>query len=272
MGASTVSASPEVAGLMYHEVTDDPTTSGFQRPGALPYTLTRAAFASHLHAIAGGPLKPELVTDVDLSSTNGNGKHRHLVLTFDDGGASALYVAEELAKRNWRAHFFIITSRIGERTFLKPADIRTLRSAGHLVGTHSHTHPDIFRGLPRELMATEWRVSRAILEALLGEPCIAGSVPGGDISRLVLESAGDAGLRYLFTSEPLVRPARVGDTWVLGRVILKAGVSAGTIRQLVAFHGWQRAQLIRRLGGIARALFPPLYEQYVRLRTRERHS
>ena len=66
MGASTVSASPEVAGLMYHEVTDDPTTSGFQRPGALPYTLTRAAFASHLHAIAGGPLKPELVTDVDL--------------------------------------------------------------------------------------------------------------------------------------------------------------------------------------------------------------
>ena len=131
---------------------------------------------------------------------------------------------------------------------------------------------DIFRALPRELMATEWRVSRAILEALLGEPCIAGSVPGGDISRLVLESAGDAGLRYLFTSEPLVRPARVGDTWVLGRVILKAGVSAGTIRQLVAFHGWQRAQLIRRLGGIARALFPPLYAQYVRLRTRERHS
>src|SRR6185503_19402527 len=35
---------PEIAGLMYHEVTDDPTSSGFQRPGALPYTLSRAAF------------------------------------------------------------------------------------------------------------------------------------------------------------------------------------------------------------------------------------
>ncbi|HEV8510107.1 MAG TPA: polysaccharide deacetylase family protein [Gemmatimonadales bacterium] len=258
---------PEIAGLMYHEVTDDPTTSGFQRPGALPYTLTRGAFGRHMDAIAGGSLKPELVSDLDLC---GNGKRRHLLLTFDDGGASAMYVAEELARRGWKAHFFIITSRIGERTFLKPADIRTLRSAGHLVGTHSHTHPDIFCNLPRELMATEWRVSRAILEALLGEPCVTASVPGGDISRVVLESAGDGGIRYLFTSEPLVTPERIGDTWILGRVILKAGVSAATVRQLVAFRGWQRVQLIRRLGGIARALFPPLYARYVRLRTRER--
>ena len=261
----------EIAGLMYHEVTDDPTTSGFQRPGALPYTLTRAAFERHLNAIAGGALKPELVTNVNLLA-NGNGNSRHLLLTFDDGGRSAMYVAEELARRGWKAHFFVITGRIGERTFLQPADIKTLRSAGHVVGTHSHTHPDIFRSLPRELMATEWRVSRAILEALLGEPCEAASVPGGDISRVALESAGDAGLRYLFTSEPLLTPDRIGETWILGRVIVKAGVSASTIRQLVAFRGWQRAQLLRRLGGIARALFPPLYAQYVRLRTRERSS
>lgn len=259
---------PEIAGLMYHEVTDDPTSSGFQRPGALPYTLSRAAFARHLDAIAAGQLKPELVSQLDLRA---NGK-RHLLLTFDDGGTSALYVADELARRGWKAHFFIITARIGERTFLKPADIRTLRSAGHIVGTHSHTHPDIFRSLPRELMTTEWRVSRAILEALLGEPCLTGSVPGGDISPLVLESAADAGIQYLFTSEPLLRPERMGDTWILGRVILKGGVSAATIRELVAFRGWHRIQLWRRLGGIARTLFPPLYAHYVRLRTRERHS
>lgn len=254
---------------MYHEVTDDPKTSGFQRPGALPYTLTTAAFAKHLDAIAAGQLKPELVSELDLC---GGDRNRHLLLTFDDGGASALYVAEELARRGWKAHFFIITGRIGERTFLKSADIRTLRGFGHIVGTHSHTHPDIFRALPRELMTTEWRVSRAILESLLGEACITASVPGGDISRVVLESAGDGGIRYLFTSEPLLRPERLGDTWILGRVILKAGVSASTIRQLVSFRGWQRVQLLRRLGGIARSLFPPLYEQYVRLRTRERPS
>lgn len=264
----TVKAHTEVAGLMYHEVTDDPTTSGFQRPGALPYTFSRAAFARHLDAIGKGELRPELVTALDLAHEGG----RHLALTFDDGGASAMYVADELARRGWHAHFFIITSRIGERTFLKPSDIRTLRSAGHVVGTHSHTHPDIFRNLSRTMMATEWSVSRAILEGLLGEPCVAASVPGGDISPAVLESVSDAGLRFLFTSEPLLKPGRVGQTWIFGRVILKAGVSASTIGQLVAFRGWQRVQLLRWLGGVARNLFPPLYAQYVRLRTRERPS
>ena len=261
--------SPQVAGLMYHEVTDDPKTSGFQRPGALPYTYKRAAFARHLNAIAQGPVAPELVTDIDFARLD---HRRHVLITFDDGGASALYSAEELQKRGWRAHFFIVTARIGERTFLKPADIRTLRAAGHIVGSHSHTHPDIFRDLSPEMMATEWRVSRAILESLLGEPCVAASVPGGDISRAVLDSASDAGMHYLFTSEPYLRPERVGHTWVLGRVILKAGMSAATIRELVSFRGWQRVQLLRRIRGWARSLSPSLYAQYVRLRTRERPS
>lgn len=260
---------PEIAGLMYHEVTDDPKSSGFQRAAALPYTLTRAAFGRHLDAIAGGALVPQLVTDIDLAQ---NGRGRHLVLTFDDGGASAMYAAEALGRRGWKGHFFIVTGRIGERTFLKGSDIKELRAAGHLIGSHSHTHPDIFRGLTRGMMTTEWKVSCAILEALLGEPCTAASVPGGDISRTVLESVGDAGIRYLFTSEPQLRPQRVGATWVLGRLILKAGLSAATIKELVAFRGWQRVQLVRRLGWLARALFPPLYAHYVKLRTRERPS
>jgi peptidoglycan/xylan/chitin deacetylase (PgdA/CDA1 family) len=252
---------------MYHEVTDDPKTSGFQRPGALPYTYTKAAFAQHLDAIADGPVAPQLVTDIDFAHL---GQGRHLLLTFDDGGTSALYAAEQLEKRGWRAHFFIVTARIGERTFLKPADIKTLRAAGHIVGTHSHTHPDIFRALSPEVMVTEWQVSRAILGSLLGEPCVAGSVPGGDISPAAIESASGAGLQYLFTSEPELQPERVGQTWVLGRAILKAGVAPATIRQLVSFRGWHRAQLIRRLGGWARSLSPSLYARYVRLRTRER--
>lgn len=260
-------ASPRIASLMYHEVTDDPKSSGFQRRAALPYTYGVAAFARHLDAVATGPCVPELVTGLGLERGDDG---RHVLLTFDDGGASALYAAEQLAARGWRGHFFVITSRIGERTFLKPADVRTLRDAGHVVGTHSHTHPDIFRGLTRERMAEEWCTSREILQDLLGEPCEAGSVPGGDISREVLESAAGCGLRWLFTSEPELTPARVGGMWVLGRAILKAGDSPDTVRALVSFRGWERAQLWRRLGGAARTLFPPLYAHYVRLRTRER--
>jgi peptidoglycan/xylan/chitin deacetylase (PgdA/CDA1 family) len=257
----------EIACLMYHEVTDDPATSGFQRPAARAYTLSAEVFARHVDAIARGSLTPELIGDVELSRPG-----RHLLLTFDDGGKSALYTAEQLERRGWKGHFFIVTGLIGKRTFLSVADIRALRDRGHVVGSHSHTHPDIFRGLTHERMLVEWRTSCDMLSDLLGEPCIAGSVPGGDISRAVFASAQEAGLRYLFTSEPWPHPARVGDTWVLGRVCLKADVSPGTIAELVQFRGWQRAQFVRGMGRIARALCPPLYEHYVRLRTREEAS
>ena len=39
---------PELAGLMYHDVVDAPAASGFSRPGALPYKLTRAAFGAQV--------------------------------------------------------------------------------------------------------------------------------------------------------------------------------------------------------------------------------
>src|SRR3954471_24230820 len=101
----------ELACLMYHEVTDDPTSSGFQRPAARNYTLTRAAFAGHLAGFRAAGIGPAPITGVPLTEPG-----PHLLLTFDDGGRSALYAAEELAKLGWAAHFFVVTARIGERT------------------------------------------------------------------------------------------------------------------------------------------------------------
>jgi peptidoglycan/xylan/chitin deacetylase (PgdA/CDA1 family) len=254
-----------VAGLMYHEITDLPHTSGLQRRSALAYTLSCAAFDRHLEAIASGPLAPELVTGVEPESEGG-----HLLLTFDDGGRSALYVADELARRGWRAHFFVVTGRIGERTFLDAGAIRHLASCGHVVGSHSHSHPDIFRALSRPAMLEEWRTSCDILASLLGRPCTAASVPGGDISPAVLGVAAEAGLRVLFTSEPLLRPIRVGRCWVFGRFCVKAGTPVSRVSDLIRLRGWRRALLERRLKEIARRSFSGLYEAYVHYVTRPR--
>lgn len=251
-------ARSEIACLMYHEVTDDPASTGLQRLGAYRYTLTPNAFAEHLARFASAPSAPELVGAVVFGAPG-----RHLLLTFDDGGRSALYAAAELSRRGWKAHFFIVTSRLGERTFLDRAGLLELKQQGHLVGTHSHTHPDIFRDLSRSRMLDEWRGSRAILEDLLGEPCIAGSVPGGDISAEVLDAADEAGLRFLFTSEPWNTPRKVGDCWVIGRMSLKAGMSADSVDALVRFRGWKKARLERGLKAIARHGMAPLYRMYV---------
>jgi len=248
----------EVATFAYHEVTDDPTTSGFQRAGARPYTLTPRRFAEHLDAIAAAPCRPTLAGEIDFDRPT-----RHLLLTFDDGGKSALYASDQLAQRGWRGHFFIVTGLIGDRTFLDAAAIRHLRRCGHLVGSHSHTHPDVFRALTREEMAEQWRVSAAILADLLGEPCLSASVPGGDSSPTVLRSAATAGFRYLFTSEPDLRPHRVDDCRILGRVFPKAKLSLAAVRDLAQFRGWSRALLVRRLKVLVRTTLPPLYRAYL---------
>ena len=251
------------ATFAYHEVTDDPASTGFQRPGAVPYRLSRAAFADHLAALASGAMVPELVTAVDPTRPS-----RHFLLTFDDGGKSALEVGALLARRDWRAHFFIITNLLGTRTFLDAAGVRELRTMGHLIGSHSHTHPSIFREQPADRMLQEWQVSRDRLAQILGEPCVVASVPGGDISPAVLRSADTAGFEHLFTSEPWLRPRRIGTCWVFGRFMAKASTPVDEIEGLVRFRGWERALLVRRLKVAARYAMAPLYRRLVRRRTR----
>jgi peptidoglycan/xylan/chitin deacetylase (PgdA/CDA1 family) len=251
-----------VATFMFHEVTDDPTSSGFQRPGAMAYKHSPQAFANYLNQLATAPQLPEIVTAVDLTQPG-----RHVFLTFDDGGKSALAAAGALERRGWRGHFFIVTSLLGNRTFLTAEEIRALRRGGHVIGSHSHTHPSIFRDQTPGRMVEEWRASCDQLAQLLGEPCLTASVPGGDISSQVLESARTAGLRYVFTSEPWLTPRRLDPCWILGRYSVKVATSATRVGELARFRGWTSAMVRRRLKVLATRALPPLYRLYIRART-----
>lgn len=253
----------EAVSLMYHDVTDRDKWSGFQRNGARPYILSRDTFDAHLAEIQRGPLRPALIDDVDLG-----GVERHLFLTFDDGGRSAVHVAERLAQLGWPGHFFIVTEQIGERTFLDPSEIREIRQMGHHVGSHSHTHPDIFWDLPLGRMTAEWKQSGEILSDILGEPCISASIPGGDTSRTVLKSAANAGMRYVFTSEPRLQIHRVGDCHILGRLTVKGDLSLDALRARLAGRGWVLTMLQRQLKLLARRTLAPMYRMYVRRSTR----
>jgi peptidoglycan/xylan/chitin deacetylase (PgdA/CDA1 family) len=260
------SGSPDklIAGLGYHDVTDRPSESGFQRNGALPFKLSPATFRAHMDRIAASGITPALVSSIDLTHPG-----RHLMLTFDDGGKSALEIGEELCRRGWRGHFFISTALIGRRTFLATTDIRELHRAGHLIGSHSHNHPDIYRELSWEQMVVEWRQSGDILAQILGEPCLAAAIPGGEISDAVTRSAAAARMRYLFTSEPWLHPRVVAGTLVLGRFCAKSSTTAEEIGRLAAFQGWGRKLLIRRLKQFAGRSLPTLYRMYVGRSTRE---
>jgi peptidoglycan/xylan/chitin deacetylase (PgdA/CDA1 family) len=248
----------QTAGLGYHEVTNDPFSTGIQgRPRSAQFTLTTAAFEEHLARVAGAAVQPTLVTQTDLTQPG-----RHLFLTFDDGGKSAMHAAEALARRGWRGHFFIVTSAIGQRTFVGTADMHELRDAGHVVGSHSHTHPYVFRDQTIERMVDEWRVSADIVAQILGQPCEAASVPGGHVSAAVLRSGAEAGLRYLFTTTPTLAPRNIGGCWILGRALIKATHPLHQIEALVQFRGWTAALILRQLKDAAARSMPGLFRAY----------
>jgi peptidoglycan/xylan/chitin deacetylase (PgdA/CDA1 family) len=256
---------PRIAAFAYHDVTDHPSTTGFQRPAAFPYKLPVETFRQHLAVMAAGPCAPaRLITDIDLAQDAA-----YLVLTADDGGRSAMTVGHELEQRGWRGHFFITTSRLGSPGFLDAAGVRALHAAGHVIGSHSHTHPNIFRELSPDRMRDEWRRSIDRLADITGAPCTTASVPGGDASLLVGRTAAAAGIRVLFTSEPTLRPARIGGCLVVGRFCPKVHTTIEYVRRLARLEAWGHALLVRRLKELARRTLPGVYRAYVRRTTQE---
>jgi len=219
--------------LEYHDVieaghADD---SGFAGSGPASYKLTRAAFDRHLDAIGRTITQPPRQALDSLTTPAG----RPLFLTFDDGGVGSIaYTADALERRGGRGHFFITAQQIGGPAFVSPAQVRQLRARGHVIGTHSYSHPLRMGGCGREEILDEWQRSTAILSDILGEAVIIGSVPGGYYRRPVAETAAQAGLKLLFTSAPTVRCWTVDGCTVAGRFTIRSWTTATTAAALAA--------------------------------------
>lgn len=218
--------------LLYHDVApahEWPAT-GFQGGDADIYKLTPAEFDDHLSDLEASGLPPGLAPDDRADSW---------LLTFDDGGTSALAtIAPALERRGWRGHFFMTTGWIGAPGFLDAQGLRTLAGRGHVVGSHSVTHPLAMSSCSPSELAAEWRDSLDALEAILGHRPEVASVPGGAFSPAVAEAAGRAGVRTLFTSEPTARAWRVGRVRCLGRFTIWRGMPAAAARSFATGRGW----------------------------------
>ena len=245
-------------GLLYHDVVDrgDFAASGFSGADADRYKLEVGEFRDHLRAIDRACVtKP--TTSPDL--LRGAPAEPLLMLTFDDGGVSAYtHAAALLEERGWRGHFFVTTSRIGSRSFLTPPQIRSLHLRGHLIGSHSHTHPTRMSACPWKELLQEWRTSRCALSELLGESVTVASIPGGYYSRRVAEAASLAGFRVLFTSEPITRCRTIDECLVVGRYCLQRGDSASMAVQIARGHwptrarswlAWNGKKVAKKVGG-----------------------
>ncbi len=250
---------------MYHDaVTGDANGSGFSGPGPGRYKLPWAKFVAHLDCIAEVANRPPVSIEDVLSDAK---QAVPWLLTFDDAGTSALAIGEELVVRGWCGHFFIVVSLMGKPGFLDRSGVRELHDMGHVIGSHSLTHPTNMSSLTPNQLRHEWAASVGRLSDLIGEDVRTASLPGGHYATKVAVAATRAGIAALFTSEPVRRARPEHGCLVIGRFAIRTNTSARSAARAAAGHlgpwacayaAWTLRKPIKAIGG----------DHYDRIRTR----
>ena len=232
----------QLVSLLFHDVYRHlPDESGFRTPGANRYKLSVDALSSQFDGVAAARADRSLLaTELDGVSIM---RRFPFLITVDDGGVSYhRVIADCLERRGWRGHAFVSTDFIGAPGFLTASEIRELDQRGHVIGSHSASHPARFSQCHRRQMLHEWVTSRTVLEDVLGHAVQIASLPGGYFSPTVAETAGEAGFRVLFTSEPVTRTERKGACTIVGRFAIRAGADPELSRKLVEPAHWTRSE------------------------------
>jgi peptidoglycan/xylan/chitin deacetylase (PgdA/CDA1 family) len=161
---------------------------------------------------------------------------RQTCITFDDGHRSQYELATPiLTEMAIPGLFFIVTSWVG----LLPSvmlwnEIRKLQQFGHVIGSHTHTHP-LLTSCSAEALRNELTVSKDLLEQNLGAQIDSISMPGGRIDTRVLAACGEAGYKYVYTSRPAeYKRVQSGSPNVVGRYIVRASSSDRTVEGYLA--------------------------------------
>jgi peptidoglycan/xylan/chitin deacetylase (PgdA/CDA1 family) len=223
----------------YHDIVDGPLrppNDGSRHSGR--YKLDREHFRAHLDSIqeSAGQATVQVIDGARQWAGE-----TPLFLTFDDGAASSYtIVAGELEKRGWRGHFFVTTDWTGRPGFLDAQQIRELHARGHVVGSHSCSHPARMSKLSWAELLKEWKESCAILSDIVREPVLTASVADGYYSRKVGKAAAAAGIQALFTSEPSAKVAVVDGCLILGRYSIQSHTPASVSGSIAARNRWPR--------------------------------
>lgn len=207
---------------MYHDVYRGSTSeSGFQNDTAIKYKVRASDFENQVATINDYLKSHNLPKD-------------SVEFTFDDGGESFLtIIAPILEKYGFRGKFYISTGKIGTKGFLNEAQVKELHSKGHIVGSHSHSHPERMSAMSKDEIDHEWNQSQNILKEILGFSPKYASIPNGYQSKAILESMISSGITVIDTSATTTRQRRFKSALVRGRYAVTDDMTVSQLMKLL---------------------------------------
>lgn len=160
------------------------------------------------------------------------------VLTFDDGYANLITHALPILQRHQlRAITFLVAGKLGghndwdiakgdvSQSLMSEAEVRTWLAAGHAIGSHSLTHPNLRKIAPPSARE-EITASRKKLEDTFGVPVTHFCYPYGSYDEVIQEHVAAAGYQTASTVRlgiyhrgdslltlPRLAPLTTGEWW-----------------------------------------------------------
>jgi peptidoglycan/xylan/chitin deacetylase (PgdA/CDA1 family) len=191
--------------FMYHKIA--PVPRGSRDPFLY---FTPARFEQQLQALSRLGYKS---VPLDAILTAKDNRARQMVVTFDDGSESVFkYALEILARNKVPAIQFIVASLIGKRNewdvakgelpdpMMDQAQIREWLAAGHQIGSHTTTHPNLKR-VDLATAREEIFGSKKKLEDMFGLSVRHFCYPSGKENQAVRDLVAEAGYLTACTVE-----------------------------------------------------------------------
>jgi hypothetical protein len=132
-------------------------------------------------------------------------------------------------------------------------EIKYIHSLGHIVGTHSHTHPSPFCEIDERKMTSEVIDSKIILEELLKVKILTLAIPGGEVRHSTLKILAQAfiNIPYIYTSTPFKGTyKKINSCEFIGRLCIEGKMTVNQINRYLIGKDW----LLNRMNYQARRL------------------
>jgi peptidoglycan/xylan/chitin deacetylase (PgdA/CDA1 family) len=149
----------------------------------------------------------------------GNSLVRAVAITFDDGPHEKLTppLLEVLDTLGVKASFFLV----GSMAEKNPELVREIRSRGHTVANHSHTHRSCI-ALSGEELEEDIRKCSKILEVITSEPVRFFRPPGGKYDRKTVERVKKSGMKLVLWDINSRDYTGVSPSFIANRTVRRA--------------------------------------------------
>lgn len=229
-----------VVSLMYHDISRQGAKSSKFTSNDLEtkYIISFEKFEHQIEKLSSLTRHKYLVNDP--LKFKENEKDNPVLITFDDGKSGIVDAAAVLESYGFRGYFFVIASKVGKNGYVSKEEILSLWQRGHIIGTHSLTHPKKISELEYKDILHEWKESSRILSSIIGDHVKAAAVPGGFCSKDVIRAAEECGIIMLFNSEPVTSVNHYGNISILGRYNIYSSDKDSIITKLTRPEGFER--------------------------------